>query len=200
MKKIMFSIFSFILAYNIFRPNILASDNVLTLEPSQDPSIYSGHASHCSHASHYSSFARNSKHKITTIDSIGLIGISSLYTDKDSLNCIVKAYVAEVQITDNAKIVFEGSAMLFAVKDDFGSHERSPRIKVTTHIIPLNIAENRYFTSNGHIGYHDLSSLASSLQSDLQLQLKNDWIVRVKEDWMYSVDDNFFKNITDLTW
>lgn len=210
MKKCLFTVISFLLAYNFFRPNIFASDNSLILESSQEPSIYSGHHSHCSHASHashYSYYGENvssgGRHKSPQIvvvnhDSIESVTFDAKFEDSDSLKSIVKAYIAEVQLTDSTKVHFNGKAMIIAVKEDYGNYERSPRIKVTTHIVPLDSYENRYFTTNGHLGYKDLSSMYSTLHSDLLNQFKKDWLVRDKKPWMYAFDNNFFNNILDL--
>ena len=60
MKKIIYTIGAFIMASNIFSVfKSSASNGDLTLQTSQEPSIYNGHRSHASHSSHYSSINSN---------------------------------------------------------------------------------------------------------------------------------------------
>ena len=184
------------------------SNNAITLQSNDslpDTHYHGTHASHCSHsshASHYSYFEgkRNQRSiinvtKATLIDSI-LVG--EPYCNMDSLNCIVKAYRAEVVLSDSSEIRFKGVAIVASIKDDYGDNWRSPRIRVTTHIIPIDNNINIYFSSNGHLGYSGLSSLKANLEIDLNNQLKGDWIYRDKKSWMYDFDENFFKHILQL--
>lgn len=184
--------------------NTKPANNTIILESNDslpDTHYHGSHSSHCSHSSHYSSYLSKSTPKIHVIkqDSLSLVTLDAKFIDNDSLKCIVKAYIADVQITDCVNVNFNGKAIVVVVKDDYGNYSRSPRIKITSHIIPLDISDNRYFTSNGHLGFHDLNSMYLTLHEDLNSQFNNnDWLERERKPWMYSFDNNFYKNILDL--
>ena len=101
MKKCLFTVISFLLAYNFFRPNIFASDNSLILESSQEPSIYSGHHSHCSHASHashYSSHSVNNADSIQSLSPENFISLKKLLRDNQDID-VYRSFIAEAIIT-----------------------------------------------------------------------------------------------------
>lgn len=181
------------------------TDKAIILESKDslpDIHYHGSHSSHCSHASHYSAHIIPETSKIHAVrhDSIGSITIDSKFKDNDSLNCIVKAYVVKIQLSDSSKVHFCGKVIIIAVKDDYGNYSRSPRIKVTTHIIPIDSSDNMYFTSNGHIGFSNLCDMYTSLESKFLNQFNSDWLLREKKTWMYTIDDNFYNNILDLTY
>lgn len=207
MRKIFFTIVSFLVTYNLFKPSLFASNNSLILESSQEPSIYSGHHSHCSHSSHSSHYSSRIDGKrvpdayyLTKHDSISPLYNDAKYSDVKSNNIIVKSYVAEVKLTDPLHLKYSGKAMILSIMDDYGSYSRGPRIKVTTHIIPLEDSIGFYFTTNGHLGYHDRTILSTSINKDLQTQFMGEWIIRDKKEWMSQFDSTFFDNIINLTY
>lgn len=200
MRKFLFSILSCFLACNFFKPSVNASEGLLILNSSDEPSIYSGHHSHCSHASHHSCYHSNERERIyiTANDSIDTVSIEERFCYNDSLRSIVKSYIANLELSDSIQTHFKGKALVVVVKDDYGNFSRGPRIKVTTHIIPFNQDINIYFSSNGHIGYCDTQSLISNLDVDLHNQFRADWNRNIKKPWMYKFNKEFYEKIINL--
>lgn len=200
MRKILFSVLALISGGLIFKPFAIDSNAELVLEKSSNDSIYSGHHSHCSHSSHASHFSsmngekRNEIH-ITNNVFIKDVFIPSNYADVNLKNCILKAFISDVTFVDSLQSKFSGEALVIVIKDDYGNYSRSPRIKATTHIIPLNSSVPSFFTSNGHIGFSNNAEMSGTLSNELKKQFEGDWILRNKEDWMYKLDSHFYENI-----
>ena len=62
-----------------------ASNNALTLNANQEPSIYKGHGSHCSHSSHWAHASHYSSYNVANSDSIQSISENNLMEMKKIL-------------------------------------------------------------------------------------------------------------------
>lgn len=208
MKKIIYTIGAFIMAssfFSIFKA--MASGGDLTLQSNQEPSIFTGHhshSSHSSHASHYSGIDHNIDDNIylTKITNKEYVNVEPKFKNKNLPNCIIDdVYIAEIEFKTKHQKKFKGKALIISIMDEYGNNERSPRIKITTHIIPFDITNKKYYTTNGHLGYGNLQQLENFIGSDIEKQIYTiDWIERDKKDWMYKFNSKFYNNIIKLTY
>lgn len=205
MKKFIYTVGACIMAssiMSIFKAH--ATNGDLTLQSSDEPSIYSGHRSHCSHASHYSMHRSNKSEKISLVkrDSLYDVSVETKYQNLTQNKCIIgNVYVSVVEFKKSYQSIFCGEAMIISIMDNYGNYGRSPKIKITTHVIPIDKKNNSFFTSNGHLGFSEINQINQNLEEQLNDQFENgDWIIRDKFDWMKKFDKHFYDNIIELTY
>ena len=153
MKKFLFTVISFLLAYNIFKPSIFASDNSLILESSQEPSIYSGHHSHCSHASHYSSRSsdgpnyRDRLKSFLSSPSLFYSNVQSYFAKKGlNVDCMSILPAQEINVIGKP---FSGSVLIITLSD--GSD------MITQFYVPFEGDKQTFFWETSKNGFHNNS-------------------------------------------
>lgn len=130
MRKLLYSVFAFFMAYNFLKPSIFAAESKLTLYNSLD-SIYSTHRTHSSHysghVSHYSHFHIGKNDSISSINTTlksdiqNHLAKESLRTWKNSHKPMIlyRAYISDFELgTYREGTIYKGKALILVVKED----------------------------------------------------------------------------------
>lgn len=154
MKKILFSILSFLMAYNLFKPSLFATNNNFILESSQDSVITSRHSSHSSHISHGSHSSHYSHYSCIYSINTDLINVVSKYQRdllkknlcNDSIS-YVRAFISrsEVIYQRKNKDNFIGESIFVILKEIYKENNGNESLYINFITIPLSSTNENFF-------------------------------------------------------